>query len=77
MYSGLGDKIAESGRALAQILLRLRKPTRWTAGCFDINRGAQMQFRPAKGYQVTRAVGFKNSWPGLNSAAADSGYNQN
>jgi hypothetical protein len=30
--SGLGDKIAESARALAQMLLRLRKPTRWTAG---------------------------------------------
>ena len=30
--SGLGDKIAESVRALAQMLLTLRKPTRWTAG---------------------------------------------
>jgi hypothetical protein len=54
--SGLGDKIAESARALSQMLLRLRKPTRWTAGCFDINRGVQMQFRPAKGYRAVLAV---------------------
>ena len=48
--SGLGDEIAESARALAQMLLRLRKPTRWTAGCFDINRGLFSKKTRPKGY---------------------------
>ena len=61
--SGLGDKIAESARALAQMLLRLRKPTRWNAGCFGINRGAQMQFRPAKGYRAVLAVRSQTDEP--------------
>ena len=43
------------------MLLRLRKPTRWTAGCFDINRGAQMQFRPAKGYGTIWAARMRSN----------------
>jgi hypothetical protein len=66
--SGLGDKIAESARALAQMLLRLRKPTRWTAGCFDINRGAQMQFRPAKGVSCVFSRWIGNLRPLINEA---------